>query len=75
MRKLHAQNPTLSQSSSKRSYYVTELLMLKSIIVLLILTFFLLNEMQASNTEIKSMKNDLLFKTMEMPQDIMATDR
>ncbi|MCC6818990.1 MAG: hypothetical protein IT245_08875 [Bacteroidia bacterium] len=51
---------------SKKSFYLTEILMLKSIIVLLILTFFLLNEMQASNHEIKPLKDDSSIMTCSM---------
>ncbi len=57
---------TTNTKPAKRSYYFTEILMLKSIIALLILTFFLLNEMQASNHEIKQMKDDYNYKVCSM---------
>jgi len=55
------QNPEL-KVKQKRGFHFTEILMLKSIIVLLILTFFLLNEMQASNHEINQLKDDYHYK-------------
>jgi quinol-cytochrome oxidoreductase complex cytochrome b subunit len=51
--------------TSKKGFYFTEILMLKSIIALLILTFFLLNEMQATNHESNTMKEDKGFKVCE----------
>jgi hypothetical protein len=39
--------------------------MLKSIIALLVLTFFLLNELQASNKEVKKLKSDMVSRTSE----------
>lgn len=53
-----AASSTQNAKSAKKGFYFTEILMLKSIIALLILTFFLLNEMQASNHEIKPLKED-----------------
>lgn len=47
-------NSAALKTKSKKGFYFTEILMLKSIIALLILTFFLLNEMQASNHESKT---------------------
>lgn len=74
MNKVNAQNPALNVKSAKKSFYVTEILMLKSIIVLLILTFFLLNEMQASNHEINSLKNDIMYKTIDVSSEEIAFD-
>lgn len=74
MTKVNAQNPALNVKSAKKSFYVTEILMLKSIIVLLILTFFLLNEMQASNHEINSLKNDIMYKSIDISSEEMAFD-
>jgi hypothetical protein len=47
------------ETGKKKKFYLTELLMLKSIIVLLVLTFFLLNEMQAANTNIQKIEKKL----------------
>lgn len=47
------------ESGKKKKFYLTELLMLKSIIVLLVLTFFLLNEMQAANTNIQKIEKEI----------------
>ncbi len=74
MTKVNAQNPALNVKSAKKSFYVTEILMLKSIIVLLILTFFLLNEMQASNHEINSLKNDIMYKSVDISSEEIAFD-
>ncbi|MBL7838010.1 MAG: hypothetical protein JNM67_10870 [Bacteroidetes bacterium] len=57
---------TQQSKPAKKSFYFTEILMLKSIIALLILTFFLLNEMQASNHEIKQLNDDYNYKTCSM---------
>jgi uncharacterized membrane protein YvbJ len=59
-----ALNPVES-NSIKKSFYISEILMLKSIIVLLVLTFFLLNEMQASNKEVKQLKRAVVARQME----------
>jgi hypothetical protein len=59
-----ALNPVESKSI-KKSFYISEILMLKSIIVLLVLTFFLLNEMQASNKEVKQLKRAVVARQME----------
>jgi hypothetical protein len=59
-----ALNPVESKSIKKR-FYISEILMLKSIIVLLVLTFFLLNEMQASNKEVKQLKRAVVARQME----------
>jgi hypothetical protein len=59
-----ALNP-LQSNSIKKSFYISEILMLKSIIVLLVLTFFLLNEMQASNKEVKQLKRAAVARQME----------
>jgi hypothetical protein len=47
------------EPNKKKKFYFTELLMLKSIIVLLVLTFFLLNEMQAANSNIQKIEKKL----------------
>lgn len=66
MTKIAAPAQTLQHKKGRKSFYVTEILMLKSIIVLLILTFFLLNEMQAANYEIRSLKKEIQNKKIEM---------
>lgn len=66
MNNLTAQPQNTKGKSAKKGFYFTEILMLKSIIVLLILTFFLLNEMQASNHEIKQLKDDDNYKTCDL---------
>lgn len=68
-------NSTLSPAQpkskgSKKGFYFTEILMLKSIIVLLVLTFFLLNEMQASNHEINNLKDDYNYKVCSMNTEL-----
>jgi|GEM_PF-4729308 hypothetical protein len=75
MTKLNAQNQVLNMKNVKRSYYVTEILMLKSIIILLVLTFFLLNEMQASSHEVKTLKNEIMYKTIDLSSPQMALDK
>ncbi len=60
-----ALNP-IESKSSKKKFYISEILMLKSIIALLVLTFFLLNEMQASNREVKQLKRDLVSRQIEI---------
>ena len=50
-----ALNP-IEPIDSKKKFYISEIMMLKSIIALLVLTFLLLNEMQASNKEVRHLK-------------------
>lgn len=69
MAQLNSNNPAFNAKSGKKGFYFTEILMLKSIVVLLILTFFLLNEMQASNYENNSLRNDISSKQMNQDND------
>lgn len=63
-----ALNPVESRHAKKK-FYVSEILMLKSIIALLVLTFFLLNEMQASNKELRHLKRSIVERQMETNPD------
>ncbi|MFM6983712.1 MAG: hypothetical protein ACKOXF_06240 [Chitinophagaceae bacterium] len=58
-------NSATLKIKGKKGFYFTEILMLKSIIALLILTFFLLNEMQASNHESNTMNDNKGYKVCE----------
>ena len=60
-----ALNP-MAPKSSKKKFYISEILMLKSIIVLLVLTFFLLNELQASNKEVMQLKCGKVSRQIEI---------
>ncbi len=66
MTNLSAALSPIESKSSKKKFYITEIMMLKSIIALLVLTFFLLNEMQASNKEVKQLKRDLVSREIEI---------
>lgn len=63
--------PLINANGVKKNFYITEILMLKSIVVLLVLTFFLLNEMQASNRETNQLRDDIFNKKTEMESDIV----
>jgi hypothetical protein len=60
-----ALNP-IEPIDSKKKFYISEIMMLKSIIALLVLTFLLLNEMQASNKEVRHLKSDLVSRPIEI---------
>ena len=65
MAKLSDALSPIELKSSKKKFYISEIIMLKSIIALLVLTFFLLNELQASNKEVKKLKSDMVSRTTE----------
>jgi hypothetical protein len=65
MAKLSETLSPIESKSSKKKFYISEIIMLKSIIALLVLTFFLLNELQASNKEVKKLKSDMVSLTSE----------
>jgi hypothetical protein len=60
-----ALNP-IEPIDSKKIFYISEIMMLKSIIALLVLTFLLLNEMQASNKQVRQLKSDLVSRSIEI---------
>jgi len=60
-----ALNP-IEPIDSKKKFYISEIMMLKSIIALLVLTFLLLNEMQASNKEVRHLKRYLVSRPIEI---------